>query len=237
VKTLTAPSPSGLSLLIESVLRRGWRETARGLAEDRSYDRARGVTTAERVPVMRLDGLSRHQRYHSSEYQPVPVRLFRAAIAAVPEAARRGAFVDLGCGKGRALVLAAEHGYRHLVGIEQSTALALEAERNLRVFADRAGLDLDVRIVQGDAAEHRFGGEDSTIFLFHPFSRRVLRRVLLNLASVASASAGTAPAVALVYVNPMHGGVIAESQVLREVAVGRTRIPGVLDWAVWARMW
>ncbi len=225
-------SPSSFSLFVESLLRHGLRETLASIRDERRYDREHGVSTAGRVRVEELGGLTKRQAFHSSEYQPVPVRLFGAAVATLPAESQNGLFVDLGCGKGRALILAAEHGYRRLVGVEQSAALARLAEQNVAAFAARRGLELDVRIAVGDAADHRFAAEDSTVFLFHPFGRRVLRRVMRNLESSFAGDSRPPPWLTLVYVNPLHGGVVAEAGFLSEVAVGSTRVPGTLDWAV-----
>lgn len=223
-------SPSALSLVVESWLRRGLVDTVRQLAEEQRFDRVHGVSTAGRVAVERLVKRGELPWPETSEYQPVPAALFRAALAAVPAAARAGAFVDLGCGKGRALVMAAEAGFRHLRGVDLARALACRAELNAEAIAARLGVPLDWRIEVADAAERGFEADETCVFLFHPFGRLVLRRVLGRLAH----SLARCPRpLALVYVNPQHREVVAECSALVEYALGETRIAEVLDWAVY----
>ncbi|MBK7978045.1 MAG: class I SAM-dependent methyltransferase [Deltaproteobacteria bacterium] len=223
-------SPSALSLVIESWLRRGVVDTVRHLAEEQSFDRVHGVRTTGRVPVERLVKRVESAWPDTSEYQPVPAALFRAALAAVPAAARAGAFVDLGCGKGRALVMAAEAGFRHVRGVELARPLACQAELNAEAVASRLGVTLEWRLEVADAAERAFDPDETCVFLFNPFGRLVLRRVLDRL----SRSLAAHPrAAAVIYVNPQHLEVLAESRALTEHSLGKTRIGGVLDWAVY----
>lgn len=223
-------SPSALSLVVESWLRHGLVETVRQLAEEQSFDRVHGVTTAGRVPVERLVKRGELTWPETSEYQPVPAALFRAALAAVPETARAGAFVDLGCGKGRALVMAAEAGFRHVRGVDLARKLACQAELNAEAVASRLGVALDWRVEVLDAAERGFEPDETCVFLFHPFGRLVLRRVLGRL--VHSLALHPRP-LAVVYVNPQHREVLAECAALAEHALGATRIAEVFDWAVY----
>lgn len=226
---MTAESPSSASLLLESLLRRGWMETARAALEERRFDRVRGTETHGRVAVAELFPRGGRSAAAASEYQPVPAPLFRAAIGHVPQAARERAFVDLGCGKGRALLLAAEAGYRALRGVELSAPLAATASENLAKTALRLGHPLDVSIRSADATTRRFERDEDTVFLFHPFGARQVRVVARALVESLDAHPRT---IWIVYVNPVHGAVFGESSRIRELAVGRTRIPGTLDWVV-----
>ncbi len=224
-----ASSPSTLALTIESVLRRGWVETVRWMLAERAFDRERGIETFARIPVAKLFPRGGRAALAASEYQPVPVRLFRAALAQVPAEARALPFLDLGCGKGRALVLAAEAGFRRLRGVDLATSLVDVARANLAITAERLRESLDVRIDVGDAHTWPFEHDEGTLFLFHPFGARAMRRV----ARAVAASVATHPrTVWIVYVNPVHGSVFADTPGFREHAVGRTRMPGTLDWVV-----
>ncbi len=224
-----ASSPSTLGLTIESVLRRGWIETCRWMIAERAFDRERGIETFARIPVAELFPRGGRAALAASEYQPVPVRLFRAAMAHLPVETRAQPFLDLGCGKGRALVLAAEAGFRRLRGVDLATSLVDVARANLELTAERLGGSLDVRIDSGDAHVWPFEHDEGTLFLFHPFGARAMRRVARAVASSVAAHPRT---VWIVYVNPIHGSVFADTPGFRERAVGRTRIPGTLDWVV-----
>jgi SAM-dependent methyltransferase len=95
-------------------------------------------------------------------------------------------FLDYGCGKGRAVVLAATHPFRKVMGVELSADLCERARDNLK----RAGKKLrckDVEIVNADAAHYRIPAEVSVIFLWNSFFGQVLiqaiEQVRLSLAA------------------------------------------------------
>jgi SAM-dependent methyltransferase len=62
-------------------------------------------------------------------------------------------FIDLGCGEGRALVIASEFPFRAIVGVELSPALCATATANAAVIANRFPDRMPIQIVQADAGE------------------------------------------------------------------------------------
>jgi SAM-dependent methyltransferase len=144
---------------------------------------------------------------HATHYEPVPVEAFEELLARVPEAfVRAAAFVDVGCGMGRALLLAVEHPFKQVVGIELSPALHAIARENLATARGLAVRCRDVRICRGDARCFRFPKGDLVVFLFNPFDHEVLRVVLNRI--VGSRRAGDR--VTLLYHVPVHRDVVAE---------------------------
>lgn len=68
-------------------------------------------------------------------YSPIPVHHFRRLLRHLPiDDPGQFAFVDLGCGKGRTLILAAQHGFRPVVGVELDSRLAAVARGNAHAF-------------------------------------------------------------------------------------------------------
>jgi predicted RNA methylase len=79
-------------------------------------------------------------------YSPTPSRLFLRILCSLP--VRRPAaftFIDLGCGTGRTLLLAADHGYGRVIGVELDPALAADAEHHVR------GRSETIAVVTADA--------------------------------------------------------------------------------------
>src|SRR5207245_5268496 len=74
-------------------------------------------------------------------------------LQALPAVPSQLTFVDFGCGKGRALVLAAEHGFRRVLGIECDAQLFAAAQRNARAYRDAARRIDDIEI------DRKSGGE------------------------------------------------------------------------------
>ena len=64
-------------------------------------------------------------------YQAVPLRIFEDMTACLPPDLSSFSFIDIGSGKGRALILAGRLGFREAIGVEFSSNLHRIAEKNL----------------------------------------------------------------------------------------------------------
>lgn len=109
-------------------------------------------------------------------------------------------FVDLGCGKGRALLLAGEVPFRSIMGVEFVPAFADAARKNLAIAAAK-GLRSDIEVVTGDATQFDFPSGPLLVYLFNPFDSSIIRRVAHNV--MESWRADQRP-VFIVYSNPIH---------------------------------
>ena len=87
-------------------------------------------------------------------------------------------FVDLGCGKGRAVLLASERGFREVVGVELNPELTRTAEANVTLWKERGRQRSPTRIVCGDATEIAYPRGPLLLFLFNPFGAAVMKEVL-----------------------------------------------------------
>ncbi|MBI3557675.1 MAG: class I SAM-dependent methyltransferase [Deltaproteobacteria bacterium] len=91
-------------------------------------------------------------------------------------------FVDLGCGKGRALFVAARFPFARVIGVELAESLAVAARRNCESFLRRRNVPCrEIQIVHVDAAEFEIPADATVVFLFNPFRDVPLDRVLQNL--------------------------------------------------------
>ena len=143
----------------------------------------------------------------SNWYEPVQGRKFRAIMAGVRLEPASSSFLDLGAGRGRAMLLAARAGFREIVGVELDPQLAVEATVNVdRWLASRAGRRsgawLTVR--QEDAVETAIPDGPVLVFLYNSFGPVSLRLVLDRM--LASHLADPRP-MWLCYLNPQHAAV------------------------------
>ncbi|HVS53819.1 MAG TPA: methyltransferase domain-containing protein [Opitutaceae bacterium] len=88
--------------------------------------------------------------------------------------------LDYGCGKGRALVVAATFPFSQAIGVELSEPLVEEARRNLQLAARRFRCPR-VEVWQGSAADYRVPDEVTIAYFNNPFSGGVLAQVLDRL--------------------------------------------------------
>jgi SAM-dependent methyltransferase len=89
-------------------------------------------------------------------------------------------FIDLGSGKGRALMLASDYPFREVVGVELSPALDHVARANLARYSAATG-SRPATSLQGDASEFQWPAGPLLIYLWNAFTRPVMEQVFQNL--------------------------------------------------------
>lgn len=106
--------------------------------------------------------------------------IVRAALQSIPEPARC-AFVDIGCGKGRVLAVAAEFPFRALHGVEIAADLAEIARRNAAILAAASPQRPPIAVHTASALDWPFPDGDLVVFNYNaldgaltpPFVRRL----------------------------------------------------------------
>lgn len=162
-----------------------------------------------------------------SPYQPTEPALFHEMIGALDRRAgldfRELTFLDLGSGKGRTLLMAADYPFRRIVGVELLPALDRIAQQNLAEYRSESQKCFSLEAVCGDASVFPFPDEPLLVYLFNPFPESVLRRVLANLET----SLRDHPRDACVlYHNPLLEHVLGESARFEKIA-------GTHQYSVW----
>ena len=153
-------------------------------------------------------------------YQPTDPHIFREMMEQVPGDLREYSFIDLGSGKGRALLLAREYPFARIVGMELLPELHEVARQNVEKLpaAEQSRFEL----LCGDARQFVFPATPIFLYLFDPFPARGLAEVLRNLER--SLAIDPRP-VFIGYQNPVSESVIAASAQFRKLA-------GTMQWAL-----
>jgi SAM-dependent methyltransferase len=139
-------------------------------------------------------------------YSAVAPSVFREACRrwreTLPSSAARleaYTFVDVGAGKGRALLLAAELPFRKVIGVELNESLARIAQRNVTLWKHLARLRAKIRVVRQDAADFRWPRTPLLVFLNNPFDCALVELLASRIAAAAASGPGL---VDILYVNP-----------------------------------
>ena len=185
---------------------KGWRRTIADAADEIRFDLRHGTETMRPREIAALP-LAGGSREDGVQYQAAAPRVVRALLDRLPAAARDGTFVDYGCGKGRALLLAGESGFRHLVGIEFAPGLAAVCRQNLR-RSRVLPADVCSTVLETDAALYQPTEGILVAFLYNPFRGGTLSQVVERLRSRAARDPAT---VWVVYVNPVGLDVFADA--------------------------
>lgn len=113
-------------------------------------------------------------------YQPIDYLTLQQAFVGLPDCLTDGGFVDFGCGKGRALLFAAMHGFESVCGVEFNKELAETARQNLeRLGAHRRSRRH--RVVHSDATQFQVPDSATVLFFYNPFAGEILQETLGNI--------------------------------------------------------
>ena len=129
-------------------------------------------------------------------------------------------FLDVGAGKGRALMLASQHPFLRVDGVELNPALAAIAQENLALWAQSSASNplAPLTLHVADATRHPLPPEPTLAYLFHPFEARLLRRFLQHVG--ASLRKQPRP-FDLVYVNAEHDSLLDGRNDLQRLWMGK----------------
>ena len=171
---------------------------------DRHFDMAFGTDTRGVIENRAQADVESPNRARGIRYEPTRALPLRHVLRAA-RIPTDGGFVDLGCGKGRGLIVAVLCGFTHVTGVDYSKALCAVAESNLLIVRRRTKRDFTSSVFAMDAADYAFAPHDTVIYLFNPFDAVVLAAVLARLAHSLAKDPRT---VWIVYHNPVWRDVI-----------------------------
>ena len=126
-------------------------------------------------------------------------RRWRETLPAVSGRIEGYSFIDVGAGKGRALLLAAELPFRKVIGVELSEELVRISQQNVARWTRIEKPKVKIRVLQQDAANFRWPRTPLLVYLYNPFACSLVAQLAENLAAAAASGAGL---VDLLYVNP-----------------------------------
>jgi SAM-dependent methyltransferase len=136
-----------------------------------------------------------------------------------PPNIERTIFLDIGAGKGRAMLLASQFPFLRVEGVELNPDLARIASANISLWNNDAQANAlsPLTLHHADATTHPLPLEPTLAFLFHPFELPILRRFLRHIES--SQAAHPHP-FDLVYVNAEHDSYLDHHPAFRRLWTG-----------------
>jgi SAM-dependent methyltransferase len=142
---------------------------------------------------------------HASIYMPVSYVLLEKLLAQLPPNCKEH-FFDFGCGKGRALCVAAQWGFKKVSGVDFSEKFCRQAQKNLKRIKPKIK-GTTCTVLHGQAEDTPLPDDVDCVFLFNPFDESILARVMERIA----ASRIVNPRMLhLIYVNPQHRDLVGE---------------------------
>lgn len=140
------------------------------------WDSKFSVDTSGQIDLSNIDVLGSNKDGGFSSVSSSP-KTFAFLAQLFPADWHRFTFVDIGCGKGRVLLLAAIHGFKRIVGVEFAPALCQVAKQNLVSFSGPHPLEWS--IINADATTVTLPGDvPLLIYCFNPFKADVWRKFI-----------------------------------------------------------
>jgi SAM-dependent methyltransferase len=160
---------------LREIRSKGLPKLKRASAAD-DFDQKYGVETAKWVRVVPTDSINFS---HGNRYSPADEPTIRWCIENSGMKPDQTTFIDVGSGKGRALIVASNYPFKNIVGIEYSPLLAAIASKNLA----KLGIDKQCKVIIADAANFHFPDDNLLVFIYNSFDSTILKCVLKNLAA------------------------------------------------------
>jgi SAM-dependent methyltransferase len=143
-------------------------------AIDARFDLEKGLNTGGVVDLRNLT-INGNNKVHGVRHVAVRPDEFDAAFKALPVDVSGYTFIDLGSGKGRALVLAAQHPFTTIIGVEFAKELHMAAQENIK------GIDAPITTLWMDATRYEFPTGPLIVFLYNPFAAEIMSKVAERL--------------------------------------------------------
>ncbi len=137
---------------------------------------------------------------HATSYQAANYFLLQEAFRFLQRNKVDGNFVDFGCGKGRAMVVAAYYGFKEIIGIDFAKDLCDVAEQNIEKIREKFP-GVNFTVLWNDAVNYTIDEDDKVFFFFNPFDESIMLQVAKNILK----SLRDHPRQAyVIYMNPVH---------------------------------
>ena len=175
-------------------IRIAWHIIMQEIAGEKKY--GINTTCADELKKLENKGID---ITHATIYRPVSYTFLEEIFQQLP-ASVRDHFLDIGSGKGRALCIAAHHGFKKVTGIDFSKELCDAAKDNLTITKQKIPA-LQYDIINNDAFYFEIPADVDCIFFFNPFDEIIMSGVADNILNSLQHHPRK---MYIIYVNPLH---------------------------------
>jgi SAM-dependent methyltransferase len=137
---------------------------------------------------------------HGSIYQACNYFILEKGFTYLRSITENKNITDFGCGKGRALAVAAHFGFQSITGIEFAQALCLIAEKNIRE-SQQLFPSTKFVIICNDVVDYTIEKNQIIFFFFNPFDEVIMLRVVKNILTSLKENKRK---IYIMYANPVH---------------------------------
>ena len=173
---------------LRSVFLRGLVNTFKLLKAEMDFEEKFGIKTS---------AIKRSESKEFFTYQGASYQVLLRIFSEISETTKGFDFVDIGCGKGRAVFVAEYCGYNQLTGIELDEELINDAINNAQLYKFKRK-ESNINFIHANALEYEYKNKPTIYFLFNPFNEDVMKKVLERICSLSTSETW------FVYMNPLY---------------------------------
>lgn len=189
----------------------------RAREQDLAFDRWFGTDTAGKIDLNRLRIESANTQ-QGLRYQGTMPEIFAEIFARLRIPYERFTFIDLGSGKGRALLLAADYPFQKIIGVEFSRELHKIALNNFHIYHSPTQKCRNLESVLSDVTQYPIPDDNLVLYLNNPFLGKVMGEVLDR---VQQSWQQHPRDIYFIYRNPTQDNVVAGYAFLKKIVAER----------------
>ncbi len=167
---------------------------------DRKFDAERGVGIYPPFLKNYRAMIANSDSGDIGSFDPSNVSTIRWSLLPLPIDPRTASFIDLGSGTGRALLVAADYRFKHVIGVEQVAELHETANVNLGQLSENFLRCSWLENRLGDATAYALPVDNLVIYLNNDWSASALDKILSHLKYSFNY---TPRSIFVIYVNPV----------------------------------
>jgi len=130
---------------------------------------------------------------------------WQQTLAGTPYGIEDYTFLDIGCGKGRVVMLASDAPFQRIVGVELSPALTAIAESNLTKWGAGPHLCSNIEVLNVDALAAPIPDSPVVLYIYNSFNLYVMLPLLERLQALASTRSTP---IDLIYAKPQQAPLV-----------------------------
>ncbi|MFI5188327.1 MAG: class I SAM-dependent methyltransferase [Chitinophagales bacterium] len=135
-----------------------------------------------------------------SRYEAVSFYMLEKLFNAFRKISDQTYIIDLGCGKGRMMMVAPHFGFTHVAGIDFAEEVCEQARENMKK-KEKQFARLKWNILNENVEDYDISPGDSVFFMFNPFNETVLENFLKKLNDSCDQFPRT---IYFLYASPQH---------------------------------
>lgn len=169
------------------------------------FDKINKIDTVSPVP-WEESGVEISKRDNAAMYDSILISYLRKLFRVLRIEPGK-VLVDLGCGKGRVLLIASEYGFREVRGIEFSPSSCGIARNNCLIYKTKTKTNTQFTIIESDVLDYKIRDDEDIFYMYHPFNASILKQVLFNISESLQVKKRK---VIIIYCNPVNYQLVME---------------------------